>query len=344
MSDNLSTLYLACRNGKLAIVEALLPTLTLDEIDRLEPNGSTSLHAACYFNYPQIVQLLLNHGAKRTTLNKYGCTPLDEAATDHIKQLFTRPAAAARSRFSSDAPEQEIEWTTLDSANYGDQTKSLMRHTDLDKGANSILEDPTFQEISGRSLIERYLDQARRTNNPKLFATAYSAETGFYNAINLALAQEKPIYRNRSFHEGFHSFVGCLLDRETWEEKFRYSGKSYRGMKLSREDFEKRYRAGNCFLIKPFTSTSKSRDIAIKFATAPSVGSRSLSVLCIYTILQKHNDANIALDISSISVFPDEEEVLILPQTLFEVKNINHLPSGLIEIELMYKSTMNSED
>jgi hypothetical protein len=43
--------------------------------------------------------------------------------------------------------------------------------------------------------------------------------------------------------------------------KYQYSGPCYRGMNLSKEDFEKNYKVGTKFLIKPFTSTSKNRKI-----------------------------------------------------------------------------------
>jgi hypothetical protein len=45
---------------------------------------------------------------------------------------------------------------------------------------------------------------------------------------------------------------------------------------------------------------------------------------------------SVALDISSISHMPFEEEVLILPYTSFELVNITHLPTGRIELKLMF--------
>ena len=47
------------------------------------------------------------------------------------------------------------------------------------------------------------------------------------------------------------------------------------------------------------------------------------------------DDISIALDISSMSEYP-EEEVLILPHTSFQIQTIKHLPCGLIEIVAEY--------
>ena len=51
-------------------------------------------------------------------------------------------------------------------------------------------------------------------------------------------------------------------------------------MKLSQEDFDKNYKEGVFFLVKPFTSTSKRRDVSQQFVSAPSDDTtRPLSVL-----------------------------------------------------------------
>jgi hypothetical protein len=331
---------MACRNGDLETVQELLPTLTLDEINQLEPNGSTSLHAACHFNYPPIVKLLLDCGALRTTLNSYGRTPFDEATTEQVKQLFPRPFAEAEARFSTDILfEQAIEWTSLEYGQYGWRNKERIGSTNVNKAVDGIVKDERFHDTSSTHKIEYLLDKARQTQDPKWLAHAYSAETGFCQAINTALALGPSLMQELSDTQDFHSFVGIFFHHKALE-KYRYTGKCYRGMKLSIKDFEENYKVGQKLLIKPFTSTSKRREIAERFATASSIGSRPLSVLYIYTIPHRtlSYDDNVALDISSISEYPDEEEVLILPYTSLEIQSVNHLSSGLIEIEMGWYS------
>jgi hypothetical protein len=337
---NVSALYVACRNGDLNTVEELLPTLTLDQINQIEPNGSTSLHAACYYNHPQIVKLLLDSGALRTTLNSHGCTAFDEATSEQVKQLFPRSFAAAQVRFSAEVPsKQTIEWASLEYGTYGWQEKKCINNIDIDKAVDGLGRDERFHDASSTHLMEYFLNKARQVQDPKWLIQAYSAETGFYQVINKALALEPLFTAELKVNKSFHSFVGVFLYHKALK-KYRYTGKCYRGMKLSTKDFEENYKVGEQLLIKPFISTSKSRHIAEQFATTPPISSRPLSVLCIYTIPDRtlsYRD-NVALDISSISQYPHEEEVLILPYTSLQVQSINHLPSGLIEIEMGWYS------
>jgi hypothetical protein len=185
--------------------------------------------------------------------------------------------------------------------------------------------------------IEYYLEEARRTGDPKWFIKAYSAETGFYRAINEALAQgaSNIHYEDIGY---LHSFVGCLYVDESLK-KYCYSGQCYGGLHLSKEDFDKNYKVRHSFLIKPFTSTSKRREIAEFFAFAHSANlSQQLSALCIYTIPKETERyyTSIAVDISSLSEYPEEEEVLILPHVPFTIQSISHSPTRFITIELVY--------
>ncbi|CAF4890082.1 unnamed protein product, partial [Rotaria magnacalcarata] len=50
-----SDFYIACRDNNQGKVKELLETMTPDEVDRLEPNGSTALHAACFYGHYHIV-------------------------------------------------------------------------------------------------------------------------------------------------------------------------------------------------------------------------------------------------------------------------------------------------
>ncbi|CAF1119092.1 unnamed protein product [Didymodactylos carnosus] len=88
MSEQSSEFYLSCRNNKIEKVKEYLTTITEDEINRLEPNGSTALHAASYNGHDDIVRLLLDKGASTTLKNRYGYTAEQEAKTDTIKELF----------------------------------------------------------------------------------------------------------------------------------------------------------------------------------------------------------------------------------------------------------------
>jgi hypothetical protein len=65
--------------------------MTSDEKNRVEPNGSTALHAASYFGHHTIVKLLVGNGCATWIRNKYNNAPCDEAQDDEMRQLFRRP-------------------------------------------------------------------------------------------------------------------------------------------------------------------------------------------------------------------------------------------------------------
>ena len=83
-----SDFYWACHEGDVNTVKKLLPKLSSKDIDRIESNGSTALHAASYFGHANIVRLLLDRGANTTIRNKHDKTANQEASTDEIKDLF----------------------------------------------------------------------------------------------------------------------------------------------------------------------------------------------------------------------------------------------------------------
>ena len=71
------------------------------DLNRLESNGSTGLHAATFFGHVEVVRLLLQkRGVMRHRKNHHGLTAYEEAANDEIRQLFHRPNT---NRFSSDS-------------------------------------------------------------------------------------------------------------------------------------------------------------------------------------------------------------------------------------------------
>src|ERR1700722_9431551 len=64
-----SDFYFLCKDGKIDEIRQILNDETspsIDELNQLQPNGSTPLHAATYYNQLEIVKLLLEHNCPRT--------------------------------------------------------------------------------------------------------------------------------------------------------------------------------------------------------------------------------------------------------------------------------------
>jgi ankyrin repeat protein len=116
-----STFYFLCKDGKTDEVRQILEAEdcpSIDELNKVQPNGSTPLHAAAYYNHPEIVQLLLERDCPRTELNRFSNTAYDEAQTREMKQLFNRFDSSNRFHETNAAdamalyvPEQNIEST-----------------------------------------------------------------------------------------------------------------------------------------------------------------------------------------------------------------------------------------
>ncbi|CAF3371922.1 unnamed protein product [Rotaria socialis] len=84
-----SNFYMACREGNAELVKRLLKTTNVREINQIEEsNNSTALHAASYFGHPEVVKILLEHGANTHTHNGHGNIPEQEASNEQVKELF----------------------------------------------------------------------------------------------------------------------------------------------------------------------------------------------------------------------------------------------------------------
>jgi ankyrin repeat protein len=95
-----SDFYNACLANDIPRIKSYLASPTFNEINRIEPNGGTALHASCYYHNAGVVYLLLRHGALGSIKNRYGLTPYEETTSPYIKQLLSSTGNVA-----------SIEWT-----------------------------------------------------------------------------------------------------------------------------------------------------------------------------------------------------------------------------------------
>ncbi len=92
------------------------------------------------------------------------------------------------------------------------------------------------------------------------------------------------------------------------------------------------YKIGKRILTKTFSSSSKQLRVALRFLRKNRDAGARLSAICIYEIRNQRT----ALDIEHISVYPEEEEVLILPYSAFKIIDIqqNKDKTPRVEIQL----------
>ena len=79
-------LYIASRSGFYDMCELLLEKGAY--INEVQSTGSTPLHGAAYYGHTEIVELLLQHGAKNDIKNQFKNTALDETTKPEIQNLI----------------------------------------------------------------------------------------------------------------------------------------------------------------------------------------------------------------------------------------------------------------
>ncbi|CAF2640044.1 unnamed protein product [Rotaria sp. Silwood2] len=328
-----SRFYNACRENNIDLVKDYLQTMSLEEINKMEPNGSTALHVAAYCGHEEIVKLLLEKGACSSTINKYNCTPLDEAKTNKIRQLIRRRMNG--NRFVSDT----IEWilSTGDADFIAHKYLKILEKYGTDPDFHRLIVyikqnylEMDLQNIDDINIIKEYFDMAINKKDPVYLLKAYTAETGFYSTLNVHLAQLR--LENLTSQENISRayYIG-IIARHPKFKTYSYTGEVFRGMVITDNDLKK-YQIGTRILTKTFSSTSKKLHIALRFLDKNQNTNGGLSTICKYQIRNERT----ALDIEHISLFEDEKEVLILPYSAFKIIDIkqNKDSSPRVEIDL----------
>jgi hypothetical protein len=306
--------------------------MTLDEIDKLQPNGSTALHAASYYGHIEIVQMLLERGASRSLENKYKCLPFDETEKQEIKKLFLRQSS---SRFSDDGS-GHIDWMKCDDAAAEIARDYRFRHAGLGWKSKHINHRIKFirNEMSHTDAerIGKFLDDAEQKQDPSYLLKAYTVESDFYKKLNKDLAT-KHFQQGTNF--GITYFIDFFYNNPAFE-KLSFQGKVYRGMTVTQDDL-KQYGVGGKVMNKAFMSTTKDRKIAEEFARNGSTHRQTqhgqqvkLSALCTYQIINNRT----GLDVERISEYSMEKEVLVGPYTAFIIKAIQQ-KQQFVEIDLI---------
>ena len=139
-----SDFYNACLMSDISRVKYYLARMNINEINQIEPNGSTALHTAAYHHNASVVHLLLRHGALGSIKNRYDLTPFQETTSSYIKELLSNTGNAGW-----------IEWTFVDPPTR--ETKrafdSSLKDTFLRMGLSFIL-DILLNQYARRYIAE----------------------------------------------------------------------------------------------------------------------------------------------------------------------------------------------
>ncbi|CAF3663688.1 unnamed protein product [Rotaria sp. Silwood1] len=310
--------------------------MSVNEINQFEETSlgkSTALHVASYYGHYQVVEILLAHQANSTIRNFCGLTAYAEASTRDVACVFRRHRMAdsiSNDRFSQ--ANSDLEWVS-----YNPNMVKQASHYDkwLETGCNNMefaIEDSIVHYLKEKEelkndldidLVEKLFREAINRHDPKLIVTAYTLETQFYRVLNRDLAATSADMLNQKFIfdakiQPFwqtYGRIAAIIARHPELYRFGVKGCFFRGMALSTEDLSQ-YRVGERILTKTFASCSRNPLIAEKFAIRDlDTTSEKCFTLCKYIIVRKRS----ALEINTLSVYPDETEVLIVPFRVFEI-------------------------
>ncbi|CAF0984045.1 unnamed protein product [Adineta steineri] len=325
-----SEFYWACRNGNIEKVKQLLPTISYEDLNRLESNGSTPLHAASYSGQVEIVRLLLHkRGCRRDRLNRHGLTAYEEAFSDDIRQLFHRPAGRNRFCDEDDGEQEDVEKM------FQVTVKEDEKEEEEDDDSEELFEDKWLQQRATSKEIENakiFLGTATRLTGSKLvrllladfdkdfsqgklkedlnemLAEHVTDENPEYDKcralVTKAFAENRPehLLRLYSLETGFYRALAddvepLITPLYILLEKLKpryFQGVSYRGVKMTAEDLRS-YRWAlkkkGAIQTQTFCSTSLDRSVAERFAGTTNMNDEKQSVLMIFNFAEKCDTA-----------------------------------------------------
>ncbi|CAF1568862.1 unnamed protein product [Adineta ricciae] len=322
-SGQASQFYWACRNGDVRRVRELVETIPYEDLNCLEPNGSTALHAAAHGGHVEIVRILLNEqGCRRDRPNCHGLTAYEEAQTEEIRQLFHRPSGT--NRFCDDKEQESLDLFQVA------KSEDPIPDEDFDKdgylkghGTSEDLNKVRKDQGTGKMLTQSTVGRVLHMNTGPLYVYRKYLEKQLRDLIP-ADHEEKAkseMLVQRAFEEENPLF---LLRLYTLETPF------YRGLKMTTENlrpYQWSLKKNAAIETKTFCSTSLERKVAQSFAEASTSGDDKRKTLMIFHFPKRTEQAINLGKISDkepcISEYEDEAEVLVFPETLFFVKQID---------------------
>jgi hypothetical protein len=164
--------------------------------------------------------------------------------------------------------------------------------------------------------------------NPNHLATAYTSCQKFSASLNIDMARNVM----HDLKNGCSQFscpclystgdvtrsISTIFLHHPNFQKLGFKGEVYRGIVMPKHKLD-HYEVGSCIITTTFISTSKEPAVARFFGDKSVSNLATHSYFCSYKIV---NDGHTAIDISNLSRYSGEDEVLILPYSPFLITKI----------------------
>ncbi|CAF1583511.1 unnamed protein product, partial [Adineta steineri] len=311
-----------------------LAHMSSNEINRIEPNGSTALHVACYHHNAGAVYLLLRFGALGSIKNRHDLTPYEETTSFRIKELLLNTGQASL-----------IDWTFVDPPTREMKQKfdSALKSSFSTWGLPFILEYLHNYYVcrhvckvlsTSTQNIEQYFTDARTATSLSPVIKAYTAPLEFYKVVNQHCIKVLPdlLQANGKPANTLATSIFYLIASFNYDPTLRpndaYTGLVYRGLKMTL-DYIQTYKKGELVVNRPFISTSKRINVANMFAGVGEYGhfrrmkfSNNLLQVSVRFTYRINRIETRAIDIANISIIHAEEEVLLMPLSIFRILDI----------------------
>ena len=213
-----------------------------------------------------------------------------------------------------------------------------------------------YNEISMQNLValcrEKYLEDEKELAFIDEFEKAYylktpiswyTHETFLYKMLNLALRtlDVKTIIKMGFFLHDLHSQIVQLYNEQFTKKEYSYSFIVYRGQALIIKDFDMLMKSvGGLISFNNFLSTTRMKDIALQFAYGGENLPGRVGILFIIDI-DPSNSSTVFADITNISYYKKESEILFSMHSVFRIKSIEKTGKNMYQVNL---TSTNDED
>ena len=212
---------------------------------------------------------------------------------------------------------------------------------------NSKFEEKDIQDLADYAR-EKYINDNDHTLLIEEFSTNYQGNVDnkpiwwytrqcfIYSMINRALGTLDIItlLKMGFFIAHLHQNIEQLQAEQYIGETTVLPNEVFRGQVMTKEDFEQKITMGELTSFNNFLSTSQERKVAIGFIrTNLPTEQNKIGVLFILNIRDRSNDSIPFANVSKISEYPHEEEVLFSTHTIFRVQSVKQIEEGGFSIQ-----------